>query len=160
MRGVKTPEERGPIAWWAYRTGRQLSLSVEQIAHALDKNAGTIRKAESDSRNMSRPLLRELWAFYQRIAREKGIAIDPPPDPSVANERDSDVAAAIDRQTVAIQRQADFAEKQLSVLEEIRDRLRPAVDWSPEEREAILELLGQSGWRSRASRQGSAVAER
>lgn len=100
---VKTPEERGELAWWAYRTGRALELSAEQIAHETGRDVGTIRKAESDSRNMSRPLLRDLDELYRRVARERGVAIDRPPDPSAAAAPGEDaVAAAIRAQTDAL----------------------------------------------------------
>lgn len=102
---VKTPEERGPLGAWAYETRDQLGLSVEQVVYALPKrpNPATLRKAESNSSDMSRPLWRALVAYYQRMARERGVPIDPPPLFGDERAPTGDLAAALARQTAAIE---------------------------------------------------------
>ena len=74
MPPVKTPEERGPAAWWAYSTRDRIDMSVEQVVALLPTttDTSTLRKAEGDSRNMSRRLLRELGDLYRREYRARG----------------------------------------------------------------------------------------
>lgn len=77
---MKSPEERGPLAAWAYEARVKLNLSPESVVQELGRyNPATIRKAETLDRHMSRPLWRALTALYPHIAHEKGIAIPIPP---------------------------------------------------------------------------------
>lgn len=77
---MKSPDERGPLAAWAYEARVKLNLSPEATVRELGRyNPATIRKAETLDRHMSRPLWRALTALYPRIAHEKGISIPIPP---------------------------------------------------------------------------------
>jgi len=81
---VKSPEERGELAAWAIESRGRLGLSDAQVAHALPRpvNPATIRKAEADTKDMSRPLWRQLVTFYTEEARRQNIALPPLPSGS------------------------------------------------------------------------------
>jgi hypothetical protein len=110
---VKTPDERGPLGAWAYETRVRLELSVEAVAAAIPQpvNPATIRKAEGESRNMSRPLWRQLTAHYARIAREQGVTISQPPTYG-------DVPAPADQAALIAQISALVEELRLTRLEQ------------------------------------------
>ena len=78
---VKSPEERGEPAAWAIESRGRLGLSDAQVAHRIERavNPATIRKAEADSKNMSRPLWRQLVKFYTEEARRQNVALPPLP---------------------------------------------------------------------------------
>jgi hypothetical protein len=99
MPPVKTPEERGPTAWWAYRTRDVLDLSVEQVVSRLPTKTdeSTLRKAEGDSRHMSRRLLRELGDLYRREFRVRGREGDyqEPPGPESRRSDVGDLPALV-----------------------------------------------------------------
>lgn len=109
---MKSPEDRGPRAAWAYETRVSLDISPEAVVLRLPVprsgnpyDPATLRKAESHSRHMSGPLWRALTALYPVIAREKGTAITPPPvepRPVGATLDQSDLSDAIRDQTKAI----------------------------------------------------------
>lgn len=130
MAAVKTPEERGPLGAWAYDTRDRLDLSVEQVAVALPKpvNPATIRKAEADSKDMSRPLWRQLTDYYRDVARAKNVALDAMPvvqadaatPPSAA-----ELLGVIALQTEAINRLIERLDSMASVA--IRDGVRDAL---------------------------------
>lgn len=78
--GVLTPEERGPLSAWLYEARLLIDLSPEQVVQRLGKyDAGTIRKADSHSENVSRPLWRALSTLYLEVAREKRKVLPPAP---------------------------------------------------------------------------------
>lgn len=136
MPTVKTPEERGAVATWAYDARRALDLSPEAVVHRLGAyNAATIRKAESDSKNMSRPLWRALVKLYGEVAQEKGTAVRPAPmvgmDPTPAASGDiaSLVAAISDLVTemrLARERDQDAAAAMVRAAETLLRVQRPA----------------------------------
>jgi hypothetical protein len=78
---VKTDEERGhPAAAWAYNTRTKLELSDREVVDRLGKyDTASLRKAESNSENLSRPMWRALVPLYQQIAAERGIVLPVPP---------------------------------------------------------------------------------
>lgn len=78
---VKTDEERGhPAAAWAYHARDKLRLSDREVVERLGKyDEATIRKAESHSRNLSRPLWRALVPMYQQVAADRGVVLPVPP---------------------------------------------------------------------------------
>jgi hypothetical protein len=150
VRGVKTPEERGELGAWAYETRVRLDLSVEAVAAGLPRplNPATIRKAEGDSRNMSRPLWRALTTFYKEAARRKGVQIAQPPTfaglPTATDQ--SDLARAIQSQADAINalvdvlrpivEEAETREARLRALELAVALLAPQPDEVPQEQRA------------------------
>lgn len=109
MATVKTPEERGPLGAWAYDSRDRLGLSVEQVAVALPRpvNPATIRKAEADSKDMSKPLWRALTTFYREVAKERNVALDAlpavAPEPPVQTTT-ADLMRVISSQAAAIDR--------------------------------------------------------
>lgn len=107
MPTVKSPEERGPLAAWAYESRTSLDLSPEAVVHALGKyNPATIRKAEADSKDMSAPLWRSLVALYSRLARDKSITLAPVPISAGLPQPAGDLNAlirALEAQTRAIE---------------------------------------------------------
>lgn len=78
---VKTAEERGhPASAWAFEARTRLGLSDRQVVEMLGRyDPATIRQAEANSDRLSRPLWRALVPLYQGLARERGVALPPPP---------------------------------------------------------------------------------
>lgn len=113
LRGVLTPEERGPAAAWAYETRTLLELSVEQVIARLPTkyDPATLRKAEGRNGKPSRQMWRELKALYEAAARKKGVAIAPQPALAAGKQQVAtldDLVAAITAQTEAINRAMDY----------------------------------------------------
>lgn len=104
---MKSPDERGhPAAAWIVEARERLGLSDRQVIALLGKwSDSTLRKAEADSRNLSRPMWRALVDLYAGLARERGIALPAVPKfreaaaPDAAAADQFDVAAAIREQT-------------------------------------------------------------
>ena len=133
---VKTPEERGPRAAWAYEARTALDLSPESVVHALGRyNPATIRKAEADSEDMSAPLWRALTTLYSRLSRQRNIVLGPlPPDDAPAAPTDQTslitlLTEALARQSKAIedlvQRLDDLASGQVALAQEVGMALDP-----------------------------------
>lgn len=77
---MKDPQERGPLSTWLYESRVLLNLSPEGAVALVGRySASTIRKAESDNDDVSRPLWRALTTLYVRLAGERGIALPPMP---------------------------------------------------------------------------------
>lgn len=97
MPPVKTPEERGPAAWWAYSTRDRIDMSVEQVVAELPTptHTSTLRKAEGDSRNMSRRLLRELGDLYRREYRKRELDYTEPPGGEALRSAPGDIPALV-----------------------------------------------------------------
>lgn len=133
---MKSPDERGPLAAWAYDARVRLNLSPEAVVKELGRyNAATIRKAETADRHMSRPLWRALTDLYPRIAHGRGITIPIPPGHTGMSGRDNpstpDVSAlviAIGAQTDAINRLIDRLDSLASdaIRDGVMDALREA----------------------------------
>lgn len=129
---MKSPEERGLRAAWAYEARVALNMSPEQVVQTLGRyNPATIRKAETNDRHIGRPLWRALTGLYPRLAHEKGVTIPIPPGGSAPGEGPApDLAAAIT---------ALVAELQASRLE------RASMESRVAELEMAMSLLAPKG---------------
>lgn len=124
--------ERGPLGAWAYNTRDSLGLSVEQVAEALPSkpHPATLRKLEGRNGRAGRVLIRELDALYRATAREKNLSVSGPPVGGKPVVDQSDVAAAIDRQTEVMR----------LLVEELRTSRNEPPAWV----DALVAALGAS----------------
>lgn len=81
---MKTPEERGPFPTWVVEVRNALDLTSEQVAGATGYDDATIRKLEGGQ--VTRPQRRKVTEYLQRVAREKGMRIPPPPGEAVQEQ--------------------------------------------------------------------------
>jgi hypothetical protein len=88
---VKSPEDRDAFGNWAFDARATLDLSADWVANELGVSRPTIVKAEGKER--SRRTERELPALYMRLARERGVILQPLPGaaPSVAPAASGDM---------------------------------------------------------------------
>lgn len=115
--GVKTAEERGPLSAWVFESREKLeTISAEQVADTIGIHVSQIRKLEAGGPTYvaSRRLQREVPALLLRLAKDRGIVLDPPPVPVEPPDQATDLVAAIRDQTrvmadlvVELRRQAE-----------------------------------------------------
>lgn len=119
---MKAPDERGPLSAWVVAARAKLDpLTAEDVAEAVHIHISQVRKLEAGgpAYKPSRRLQREVPALLMRLARERGVVLDPPPVPMEKDSPDTDVGAlvaAIEAQTRAI---SDLA----MAIREDRDRI-------------------------------------
>lgn len=142
MAAVKTPEERGPLAAWLYESRLEVDLSPEAVVDRLGRyDAGTIRKADSDSKNVSRPLWRALTKLYLEVAQEKGKVLAPAPlmggaesgDPGTTLPGSPDLVSLV--HSLVAELQADRA-----LIRELLELVRPTVARAEENSARIARL--------------------
>lgn len=135
---MKSPEERGLRAAWAYEARVALNMSPEQVVQTLGRyNPATIRKAETNDRHIGRPLWRALTGLYPRLAHEKGVTIPIPPGGSAPGEGPApDLAAAITALVAELQAsrlERASTEERLRALEAAAKLQAPSGGGAPQE---------------------------
>ncbi len=116
---MKTPEERGTIGAWAFEERARLGLSVEEIAHRLSEagvriGASYLRTIEAGLEQPSHRVLRGLEQLYGSTSEStvKSVDVSGP------------FAAAIDRQTAAIEAQTAVFSALVGELKQMCEAVR------------------------------------
>lgn len=145
MPTVKTPEERGPLAAWAYESRDALGLSPEQVVLLLPLkngrpyNAATLRKAEASSEDMSGPLWRELVKLYSRLAREQRVVLAPVPLTATTQPSSTGDTAAL---MARLDRQAEVIDAQAQAITELARSVQAALGALGIEHGNLMHALG------------------